>query len=186
MSEHPAWLPMIGAARSVATTRDVLVLDLGHTAVKRGIATYDSSSRLTKIDILSPVAVERRRDAPDEVIDFVLTVLEASVLAVGDIGGVVASVASYVTPDGVIGHPRSYYRPLAAEGRTRLDAIVARRLPGAPKLRFLHDGTSAAAATSSTPPAAAITLGTSLGVGFVPPTQRVALAPEFTVCTSDS
>jgi len=180
--EHAAWLPMIGAARSAGRSKDTLVLDLGHTSVKRGIATHDGAGALVRIEMFSPVAVDQRRTPPSEATRFVREVVQSSLLVAPDVAGVAASVAAYVTANGVIADARTYYQSLAAAGGSLLSDLAGSRLGRNPTLLLIHDGTAAARALSVRTRAAAITLGTSLGVGFTPhPSSLIPLSPEFDV-----
>lgn len=165
LAPHAAVLPLIGAARSNASATDTaVVLDFGHTAIKRGIAHYANLS-LARLDVLEPLPApterERAPSAVAEAIDATLTGMRAS-------GEVVASVASYVNRDLTLADSHSVYALLRPSGRLRLG----------------HDGTLAACGLQPNVEAAAvIMLGTALGVGFVPPPPSLRpVSAGFEVC----
>jgi hypothetical protein len=162
VAEHAAILPLIGCARTLpAPDSRRAVLDFGQTSVKRGIAHYERGA-LRELQVMSSVAAPA--EGAENIVEFVLQ----TVRAMAD-GEVVASVAAYVAGGKPV-DKRGTYAPLA-------NATLPRRL------RFVHDGTAAAAAIDSSERAAVIMLGTYLGVGFVPQgnAARVPLADGFGV-----
>ncbi len=59
-AENAAHLPLVGLARlAPKEAQAMVVLDFGHSAVKRGLAIYENGS-LVALDLLSPVAVNYR------------------------------------------------------------------------------------------------------------------------------
>ncbi len=182
LSVHPASLALIGAARSSESDRaHAVVLDFGHTAIKRGVATYRNAT-LLRIELL-----EARRAPPAQrVISTVIEeIAEMLALAPRDVDPtLLVSLASYVSPSGEPEDSHSLYAPL----RTLTPAALAdsvRQHSGRPveRVRFEHDGTLAAAGLISGAPASAvIMLGTALGVGFAPSGDRLrAVATDFSV-----
>lgn len=167
--DHPALLPLIGAARTVpGEHREAIVLDMGHSWVKRGAAHYKHDGALCAIEVLRPVPVDAARDAPDQVVGFVDAVIDMSLDDCPDATAVRAAVAAYVSPDGVIDDSRSYY---AAIGTRRLQR----------DLTFVHDGTAAALGIDSDRRAAVLTLGTAIGVGFDTKDQRRSIAEVIAI-----
>lgn len=167
---YPGWLPLIGAARTMPDEhRDIIVLDLGHSWVKRGVAHFDADRGLCSLDVLRPVPVDVNRTARREVINFFDAVIDMSCSEYPAAAGVRAAVAAYVTPHGVLEDPRSYYAALGTlpqhSGRASL----------------VHDGTAAAAAIESSVRAAVVTLGTAIGVGFATERWRRRIAGGFVV-----
>jgi hypothetical protein len=154
-------------------------LDLGHTAIKRGLATL-SDGGLRELRVLP----SRPAPHPDQV---VAEVVEAITDTVGDGGSrldpnVVVSVASYLDGAEWPLDSHSLYAPLGALQPAELDAVLHERSGRPLHVRFVHDGTAAARALPATVPTAVIVLGTALGVGFAPHLDRVVpLAAEFRV-----
>jgi hypothetical protein len=165
LAEHPAELPLIGAARTNhSATHAAVVLDFGHTAIKRGIAYYEQGA-LARLEVLSALAAPIDREgAPATVAEAIHVTLHEAPKADRDI---VASVASYVNPDGTLAESHSRYALLRPDARLKLG----------------HDGTLAACGIqASDERAAVIMLGTALGVGFVPPRETSrSFKPEFEV-----
>jgi hypothetical protein len=179
----PAALPLIGAARSNSGTAPrAVVLDFGHTAVKRGLATYRGRrlAGLQLLDSLDP-------PAPASLVDAFIEAVAATLRCVGaDVDPtVVVSVASYVDPNSRIA-PDGYslYSPLGAVEPAALDRALRDCIGNhLLHLRLVHDGTAAASGVVPTVlPAAVITLGTALGVGFAPRHDQLRpLTPDFSV-----
>jgi hypothetical protein len=66
VAAYPALLPLIGAARTVAAPcRAALVLDCGHSAIKRACAAYDAAGALAALRLLPPLAAPAAGDAAD-------------------------------------------------------------------------------------------------------------------------
>lgn len=154
-ARRPRELALVGAARTLPPDDgDHLVLDGGHTTLKRGIATV-RDGRLAEVRVLPSF---RLADAPlDELFTTALSERPADV--------VVASVAAYVA-DGRPADGASVYDALdfdAVEAATGAD------------LRLVHDGTAAWRGTGATGVSAVIVLGTWLGVGLGP--HRTPLLP---------
>jgi hypothetical protein len=165
LAEHPAELPLIGAARSnLSAAGKAVVLDCGHTGIKRGVAEYagDALLRLRVLpSVPAPADGEHAPEAVEQVIESLMReVPEAD-------SEVVASVASYVNPDGTLAESHSRYALLRANATLKLG----------------HDGTLAARGVqSNVERAAVIMLGTALGVGFRPAPEALRpLKPEFQV-----
>jgi hypothetical protein len=163
-------------ARSRAEPTDpAVVLDFGHSAVKRGLAHFDRG-QLSSVHLLpnAPVGLTPETAAPEEVMVLVEQMLAETVATAQRWctrldARLVVSVASYVR-GGQPWDPRGLYAPL------RL------RPPGGVQ-SYVHDGTAAARGLRAPGQAAAlILLGTSLGVGFPPPpASLVPLASDFAV-----
>jgi hypothetical protein len=142
---------LIGVARShLDPPASVSVFDFGQSAVKRGIATF-AEGMLEHVHVLPSLQAPSEAD----VVEFFLDTLRGK--------PAIVSIASYVTNDLPI-DGYSLYSPLATIDRGRIANVA-----------FVHDGTAAARAIVADGPAAAVVLGTALGVGFAPP--RSALVP---------
>lgn len=166
---HPSMLPLIGAARTMpGHHRETIVLDLGHSWVKRGVAGFDVSGALCSIEVLRSVPVDTTRTDGGDVIRFVKTLIEMTLAESPAASGARAAVAAYVTRSGVIDDPRSYYAAVAGSGHD---------LGG---VSLVHDGTAAALGVDpSERRGAVVTLGTALGVGFVSNCKRRSLGRAF-------
>jgi hypothetical protein len=151
LAPYPAFLSLIGVARSyLDTPASVAVFDFGQSAVKRGIAMF-ADGMLEHVHVLPSLPAPAEAD----VVEFFLDTLRGK--------PAIVSIASYVTNDLPI-DGYGLYSPLATIDRGRLANVA-----------FVHDGTSAARAIVADAPAAAVVLGTALGVGFTP--SRSALVP---------
>jgi hypothetical protein len=181
-SRYPAQLALVGCARSTTAGRsNAVVFDFGHSTVKRGIATLREGT-LARIELLPVVAAP----APDDVVEFfVETVSTTYRAAVERYEGVqpdlVVSMATYLENAWPLDR-WSLYAPL---GRLSQEALheALRDRGGAPlNLTFVHDGTIAARGVRAQGRAAAIVMGTALGVGFAPPPETlVPFAADFSV-----
>ena len=183
LAAWPSALPLVGAARTNAgIARRAVVLDFGHTAVKRGMATYRGRAlaRLQLLESLEPPAPAGLVDAFSDVVAATLRCAGADVDP-----NVVISVASYVDRGGrIVSDGVSLYSPLGALEPAAVERALRLRTGIQPlRLRVVHDGTAAAGGVVPTVPAAAvIMLGTSLGVGFAPPPDHLRpLAADFGV-----
>jgi hypothetical protein len=159
----PADLPLLGAARAARPADGpAVVLDFGHTWVKRAVARWDGAG----LHRLGTVSAPPEDAAGPEVAESVAATVAAARAAGGDPGGpVVAAMAAYVKDGQPVRVPLGTYTRLAdVPGRlpTRLRDLLGTDLP----LVLVHDGTAAAQAVPADPHAAVVLLGTSIGVGF--------------------
>ncbi len=158
LAPYPAFMALIGVARShLEAPASVPVFDFGHSAVKRGIATF-AAGRLEHVQLLPSLPAPAEAD----VVEFFLDTLRGQ--------PAIVSIASYIADDLPIDR-YGLYAPVAAIDRGRLAGVA-----------FVHDGTAAARAVTADAPAAAVVLGTALGVGFAPPCSAlVPLSPTFSL-----
>lgn len=179
LADAPAHLPLIGAARSVPPgARRALVLDFGHSYIKRAIAGYTGAA-LTSLRSLPPLPAPHIDTAAS---DAVQSLAEALVDALvdswraaqeyGDLAlAIVASVASYIADNHPLPRQSGLYAQTYALG-DNLGRWLARRagqrLSRAVTVTLLHDGSAAARTYAGAHDAAVIMLGTSLGIGFPP------------------
>ena len=162
--------PMIGAARSILDRERVRVLDFGQTTLKRGTAKY-ANGMLTEVHLEEGLAVPF--DPPVEVMEDLLAE------ACRDWRGSVSmSMASYEAPGGGpvdAGDFGKFYR------RTKHVPSYLESLLGVEKVVMIHDGTAAALSLAGRDRSAVIVLGTALGIGVPPETDRdlAPFAPDF-------
>jgi hypothetical protein len=181
LAPHPSLLPLIGAARSHSVPRlhsQAIVLDFGHSQVKRGIAYLTSDGQLRRLRLLPSVAVPDFSLISDGsstgVSAFFLDVVSATwrLAQSGAAGeqawmdpGVVISLASYIA-EGLPAQTRSLYAAIRRFQPTSLTAALRARTGVDLQVNFLHDGTAAARAVTASSREAVILLGTNLGVGL--------------------
>jgi hypothetical protein len=202
LSEYPAILPLVGAARSVPVagrggsqikSQSALICDFGSTRVKRAYAVYDTTDALSGLHLLpslpAPRLPLRQPDAPTldeaeriagQMADILArTWREVSPQVAALAPALVASLAAYVRDGSPLPRQGGLYaslHPLAEPAERwiarRLSEVIGRRLDVA----LLHDGTAAARVYAGEERTAVIMLGTALGIGFAPPRQAVRSA----------
>lgn len=174
LAAHAGVLPLIGAARSrVDAQTGMVVLDFGHTSVKRAVATV-TNQQLVRLDLLPSRSAQmlHLQAETGQVAEFVLeTVAETIRIARRLFGSTYAqvpvSIASYVARRRPVTTGPSLYQPLSGMDPQVLDQELRRRTKEDVHLCFLHDGTAAAQGLAHPHGrAAVILLGTALGVGF--------------------
>jgi hypothetical protein len=170
VAPDPTDLPLVGAAQ-VATrpSGPALVLDFGHTLVKRAVAEY-AGGRLESL-LRLPAAPAPPADTPGgPLAEAVAEIVAAAWADAGrPPGPVVAAMASYIKDGQPVRVPLGTYTRLAdvstdVQGwlATRLRDLVGAGLP----VVLVHDGTAAAQAVPADPHAVVVLLGSSIGVGF--------------------
>jgi hypothetical protein len=166
-------LALLGAARSHPrpTTAGAVVLDFGHSAVKRGVVMLHEGVPV-RVHLLPRIAISPERYSTGAVVDFVLqTIIDTFEQARQHDPTidpqVLVSVASYLV-NGRPAQTASLYAPLGLVGPQDLEGTLTSRLGRAVRLSFVHDGTAAAASLPGRGQNAVIMLGTALGVGFPP------------------
>jgi len=192
LAPHPDVLALVGAARTRATPAPgSIVLDFGYSSVKRGIAHFQGGA-LRRLEVLrglplGPLGLGSQSRA-DEVMHAVIGVIRATFQEAQDNdpaasldAEVGVSLATYLTDRRPF--PSSELYDLLTD--VDLDTLTAELTlaTGAPlHVRFIHDGTAAAAALPSNGRDGIIVLGTSLGAGFTLPDQRrLPLAADLQV-----
>lgn len=167
--DQPTLLPLIGAARTlVGEHRAAVVLDFGHTSVKRALVRYAPDGTLTELDVLEPVGVDLSVSDGQEILRFLERVIGDTAVECPAAGAVRASIAASLTSAGIATDSRSYYA-----------AIGTSPLP--PNATFVHDGTAAALAVEPANMVAVVTLGTGIGIGFGNDEPRRPLSKHFSV-----
>lgn len=164
VAPDPANLPLLGAAHtSRRPSGPAVVLDFGHSWVKRAVAGWDGG-RLTGLRQGEPVPAPDEDAAGPEVAESVARTMRAAREEAGDPAGpVVASMAAYVLDGRPVRTPLGTYARLADVDADVPGWLAAR--VGVP-VTLLHDGTAAAHAVPPDPRSIVVLLGTSLGVGF--------------------
>ena len=169
--QQPELAPLIGAARSgkpAAASEAVVVADLGHTSIKAAVAQWHAGT-LASLGPFSthPTPASASADELENAFAVALIpAVKAAAAARGDQMRVIVSVASFVQDGLPVDDGQGIYGCLA-----RRTGVLLRRLEAATgvraDLRYLHDGTAAASASAATN-SATVTVGTWLGVGFLP------------------
>ena len=180
----PAYLPLIGAARSLHTQGGkALVLDFGQTVTKRAVAAYENG-RLTSITALQPVPASTLNG-----LDYIRWIARTAASSLPtDATATGLCVSSYLDEQG---HPARYAmggRFAAIHDQIQnlpewLTVEVSQAAGRDVKVVLFHDSTAAGIGLSPAPSAAAMMLGTALGVGFPRPEDRtlVPVAPDLSV-----
>ncbi|NDJ51929.1 MAG: hypothetical protein GYB68_02450 [Chloroflexi bacterium] len=182
VAPHPNNLPLIGALRYAASdTPHSLAIDLGGTAIKRGVGSFEEQ-RLRQINVLptltapqlyyhQAVTIEQMQTLLDSIVDIVA---ESWVLAqnrheVSLSSRIPISIASYIE-GGRLTTPDTYgnLQGLAPDVFALLSERLSERLGLAIDVELIHDGTAAAAALAGPPESGVIMMGTALG-GSVSP-----------------
>ncbi|HEX2863469.1 MAG TPA: hypothetical protein VHN99_02780 [Deinococcales bacterium] len=167
VAPQPALLPLAGLARRPRSGRAAL-LDFGQTSVKRGLAEGNTLRVLPSRPSSPPEAGD---DLPGWMASLIAETAEACAA-----GEALVSVAAYLRPDGTLfpGQGGRYGRLNGLEGPpgSWLSARAFRALGRDVRVCLEHDGTAAAAALAGQPGTAVVMLGSALGFGFAPPTER--------------
>ncbi len=182
-SPYGSAIVLVGLARHApADTERMLLFDFGHTAVKRGLATYGNGALLgiERRPSLPPPCEERWYDHAGpawarrrwEVMAAMIADTWAAVPP--EARGCVAiglSLASHLQDGHPIGQDRGCYTALG-ELSPHLATFVrddlAARLGPFRALALLHDGLAAAATHAGEPHTVVLTLGTAIGAGYGP------------------
>ncbi len=182
VAPDPADLPLVGAAHLAARPDGpALVLDFGHTLVKRAVAGY-AGGRLATLRRLVP-APAPAEDTPGGPLAEAVAAIVAAAWDDADRppGAVVASMAAYVKDGQPVRVPLGTYTRLADVSpdvpgwlARRLRDLIGAELP----VSLVHDGTAAAQAVPPDPHAAVILLGSSIAVGYPHPCPRLISAAD--------
>ncbi len=180
-------LPLAGLARTApAEVKAMLLLDFGHTNVKRAVAFYQDSRIVELRELpLAPAAippanqaapiVEIAQNAADKIVELAANSwLEIRRRNWPVAPAIAVSLACYL----IDGHPPAsemgYYGRLQlladhlqAYLSDRISAVVGQTI----KLLLVHDGSAAALVYAGQPQTAVLLLGTAIGVGFAPATD---------------
>ncbi len=195
VAENPRWLPLIGAARSLRhISKRTVVLDFGHTAIKRGIASYhgDKLSGLKLLPSLELSSAEWATSTSDpqkfgvQLAQRVAATVDEAAESGDDLPSseVLCSLACYLHdgqphPDAIGAY--ASLRELAEDLPGWLSEQVERLTGRAVEVRLIHDGTAAGRALAPANHGAVIMLGTALGVGFIPDSATIPVSADFAV-----
>lgn len=144
------------------------MLDFGHTAVKRGVATFEHHA-LVRLDTFPEFSAAHDASTRAFVVDVVTDTQQTARQRFGTLDPcVLVSIASYLEHGRPVAS-QSPYSALSEVDPRDLAAEIGRRGGLRARLQFLHDGTAAAcglpaARTRQT----VVLLGTALGVGLRP------------------
>lgn len=180
-AEHPQYLPLLGAARTVQACNRASILDFGGSYVKRAIAHY-SSGWLSRLQLRASLPTDLPADDDDARLMFERMVdIMAQSYAEVDSPTMPISIAAYVDQ---CGQPRlsqsGIYMRLARltpDVPAAFSQAISERLRTPVEVRLLHDGTAAALAYAPLEQAAVIMLGTALGSGYPVARPGLALRP---------
>lgn len=199
----PENMPLVGAARAAPEASSTVVLDFGHSYVKRGLAQardgYLAALRTaprkpaTMADLASgrEPAIEEVHGLADSMVETMVATWRAAHSVDPDLSTtIMASIASYVRDGQPLPRQGGAYPQLlrlAEDVQGWLSERVSEAVGRPLSVTLMHDGTAAAHALAGEPYAAVIMLGTSLGVGFPPDTSGSCrpLAPAFAVLSVD-
>ena len=187
-------LPLIGAARAISQPGTcAVVLDLGHTSVKRAVAYY-STGMVTGLQLMQPLATSTLtpgRTATDvdgrKVAEGLAETwrVASRLTGPGLASEMVCSIACYLFDGQPYPNSHGAYaslRDLSPNLAEWLSREVSARLNRPVSVRLLHDGTAAASIYGGSRNTAVIMLGTALGVGFTSSSTRLLpLSSDFAV-----
>ena len=188
---HADVLALLGAARTRATPAPrAIVVDFGYSSVKRGIAHFSQGGALQRLDVLRGLPLASiglgGQATGDQVMHAVVGVIRAIFQAAQDDdepfdADVSVSLATYLTDRQPF--PSSELYDLLTDVDFATLTAELRRVTGAPlHVRYIHDGTAAAAALDTTGRDGIIVVGTSLGAGFTTPDQaRLPIAGDLEI-----
>ncbi len=183
-SPFAAHLPMVGLARKAPpNTGTMLLLDFGHTAIKRAVAIYESQ-KCSRLDLLAPIATdinphsaigseqELAEARAEKLVDVVARSWQESVNRYGQLSPTIGlSLACHL----VNGHPppteMGYYGRLQLLSSSLQDFLAARiskAIGQRIELVLAQDGSAAALTYAGCPRTVVLMLGTAIGVGFPP------------------
>jgi hypothetical protein len=198
---RPTDMAILGAGRALtarsARRWHALVLDLGQTSAKRAVATVTEGviTRLTWLPTV-PVSWRWRNDpAAGEGIDgravrdFVARTLVEGWAAAEGLGltpepEVAISIAAYTQGKKLLGNGiYARIHRLGGDAHALIGEQVVALCGTKPTLHIIHDGTAAAALHAGEPHSAVIVVGTALGAGFPPASERGLrrIAPEIEI-----
>lgn len=175
---YPAYLPLIGAARSIGPDAPgpVIVVDFGGTQAKRGVAFFDEAQALHKLRVLPSQSLETLME-PGQTAELAAAMVRIIVETINAAGStitphILCSVAAYVQDGQPMNINRGAYTWLnhILPNITGWFSQQISAMNGTPvEIEFGHDCDTAARAYAGQSKAAVLMLGSALGVGFVPP-----------------
>lgn len=182
-ARHAAHLPLLGLARSApAGATHMLLLDFGHTAVKRAFASYEAMA-LRRLEVLAPLpspcgnlppgseTVEAIRQRWQAMLETILASWAECPAAREATTALGVSLACYLPGGQPTPSDRGCYGRLQTLGphlTTFIRDEIGRCLRPSPVTVVMHDGSAAAAAYAGEAHTLVLTLGTAIGSGFPP------------------
>jgi hypothetical protein len=195
-ADHAAYLPLIGAARSLpggdVAARLAVVADFGGTRGKSGVACYDSQGRLSRLLALPPRSMAALVAAGDVAgtAAMMVAVMAGAVKAALDENvpldpRILCSLGAYVENGEPLNTDRGIYNRLnrlSADLKGWFSAQVSQASGQEMAVSFEHDCDLAACSQAGQARSATIMLGSAIGVGFAPPGEGYRqVAEEFEV-----
>lgn len=179
LSEYGTYLPLVGLARTAPVGAEAMVvLDFGHSSIKRGLARF-RNDELTALDVYPSlpagcpdVADIELPDVKERWHGMLSAIVETwRSCASGDVPPVGISLVTYLAG----GHPfpdddgcYGALQGLAPHLATFVRDEIVREIRTEVQVNLYHDGTAAALAYAGCEASVVLTLGTSIGSGFVP------------------
>lgn len=180
-AEHPQYLPLLGAARTVQAGNRASILDFGGSYVKRAIAHY-TKDHLSRLQIRESLPNDCSTHADDArfIFERMVDIIVQSYTEV-DAPVVPISIASYVSERGqpLLTQAGTYMQlaQLTPDVPAALSQATSDRLGTTVEVKLLHDGTAAALYYAPLEHAAVIMIGTALGSGYSVSRPGLALCP---------
>ena len=194
--EHPSYLPLVGAARSLppGEGRVAVVADFGGTRLKRGIAFYGEGAALQRLEILPSCDIAALTEAgktaalAEEMIAILAETIKRAGALTTPNPKIMCSVAAYVEDGKPLNIDRGGYyalNRLSPDISGWFSAKISQASGIDVQVEFVHDCDAAAVALAGREKTAVLMLGSALGVGFVPPENACRpLAQGFVVDAS--
>jgi hypothetical protein len=178
-SEYGACLPLVGLARTApASAEELVVLDFGHSFIKRGLAKLQGGE-LVGLDIHppsptvcthpadpSPPAVRERWHRMRSII-----VETWRARGTGGTPAIAISLPTYLVDGCPFRDDKGWYgalQVLAPDLSTFMQDDIVSQVQADVAVNLFHDGTAAALAYAGCANCVVLTLGTAIGCGYVP------------------
>jgi len=159
---------LLGVARLAPSGAEAAVVaDLGHTTIKTATAAIKGHVITRLADRRSQPAAQHPDETAVKVLEAIMAAARLSGAALSRCHVLTFSVASYLRDGLPVDDGRSVYAGLGRD-IDELEAGLAAAAGRPVQVRFVHDGTAAAAAADDGRPGGLITLGSRLAVGFTP------------------
>jgi hypothetical protein len=182
LADHPSYLPLIGAARSVPSSdhNAAVVFDFGGTKAKSGIASFTHKGALRRLHALPPRDMgdltwgEKTAELGAAMVAVMAEAIRTIEPSITLTPIVLCSVAAYVENGEPVRINRGAYtllHRLSPDIRAWFNAGIEAAVGRPVDIEFVHDCDVAACALAGRPDAAVLMMGSALGVGFVPPAE---------------